>query len=91
VAVDGNETEDTAAARLVQLLRGHGRHLATRFSAPAALLRTALHFWIARELLATGGARITDRCANATGRGMKLRTTQHEVGTGLADLCTVEQ
>jgi hypothetical protein len=71
----------------------HGRfgHVMTRISAALAGISAEAHLLILGEALAGGFALLAHLGADSAGVWMKLRSAEHEVGAGLADLSAIEQ
>jgi hypothetical protein len=67
------------------------RHLPARFRAAAASIGACPHLSIICELLTAPRAQIAYLGANGTGARVLSRSTQHEVGAGLAYLRAIHQ
>jgi hypothetical protein len=66
-------------------------HSLAGFGATPAELRAFLHLCVICEALAIDGASLADFGAGTAGKAMQGRSSNHEIGTGLADFGTVEQ
>ena len=64
-------------------------HLPAGFGTLAAGVDAAAHLGVVGHLLAVVGAALADFGANAAGQRVEIRSADHEIGAGAADLGTI--
>jgi hypothetical protein len=69
----------------------HAGHFLARGCAFAAYLDTRLHLQVIHEAVAGLCTAFANFSAHTAGPTMQRRQADHEIGAGLADLCTIQQ
>jgi hypothetical protein len=69
----------------------HAGHFMARGCAFATYLGTRLHLQVIHEAVAGLCTAFADFSAHTAGLTMQRRQAEHEIGAGLANLCTIQQ